>query len=55
MKVLDLKPFVHDTQSQKKALSLASTVKKGRTPALVKPAAGFPRPTLLIRNKMDGE
>ena len=55
MKVLDLKPFVHDTQSQKKALSLASTKKKGQTPALVNTAASFPRRTLLIRNKMDGE
>jgi hypothetical protein len=55
MKDLDLKPFIHETQFQKKALSLASTNEKGQTPALVNTAAPFPRPMLLIRNKMDGE
>lgn len=55
MKVLDLKPFVHETQSQKKALSLASTKEKGQTPALVDTASSFPRPMLLIRNTMEGE
>lgn len=55
MNVLELEPFIHKTQSQKKALSLASTKQKGKTPALVGKAAYFPRPMLLIRNKMDGE
>jgi hypothetical protein len=55
MKILDLKPFIHQTQSQQKALSLASTQEKGQTPALIDTAASFPRPMLLIRNKMDGE
>lgn len=55
MKVLDLKPFIHETQSQTKALSLASTKEKGQTPALVDTTASFPRPMLLIRNTMEGE
>lgn len=55
MKVLDLKPFVHETQSQNKALSLVSTKEKDQAPALADTEASFPRPMFLIRNKMDGE
>jgi hypothetical protein len=54
MKSLDLKVFLHSTQSQGKALSLASS-KRNHTPALVNNAASFPRPMFLVRNKVEGE
>jgi hypothetical protein len=55
MRVLDLDVSIHDTQSQERPLSLAPTTGGKQEPAMVDTTASFPRPMLLVRNKVEGE
>jgi hypothetical protein len=55
MRVLGLEVHIHDSQSQDKPLSLAPITEDKQTDAAADTTASFPRPTLLVRNKVEGE
>lgn len=53
MRILDLDVFIHSTQSPMKTLSLALSTDERQTPAGADATASFPRPMLLVRNKVE--
>jgi hypothetical protein len=55
MRLLGLDVSIHETQSQDEVLSLAPSTKKEQPLSEVETAASYPRPTLLIRNHVEGE